>query len=175
MRGDTIRGGFWYLYNFNTVRIPISLELQLFIRTVLSAVSSKFGNVVCDKALDMVCVCPVRLCRAHCLKPAKISTLQDGAPQPPPAPLPQGVSDPVTVRTYRVKYEPFLEQIPSSGLTAGTEKEEQFLLPCVFNDPSAPRQEFWRKKAFSSKGNENLASWPWEQRECCEKLGVTES
>lgn len=113
-----------------------------------------------------------RLCRAYCSEPAKIPTLQDDAPWPPP-PLPQGTSDPVTVQTYRVKYEPFLEQIPSSGLATGTEKEEQFLLPCVFSDPTAPWQEFWRKKAFSNKGNENLASWPGEQSECCEKLGVT--
>lgn len=98
--------------------------------------------------------------------------LQDVAPWPPPAHLPQGVSDPVTVQTYRVKYEPFLEQIPSSGLTAETE-EEQFLFPRVFSDPTAPQQEFWRKKAYRNKGNENLASWLGEQSKCCEKLGVT--
>lgn len=111
-----------------------------------------------------VSVCPVETSQSSLFKACK---------DPPPTALPQGASDAVTVQTYRVKYEPFLEQIPSSGLTAETEKEEQFLLPCVFSDPTAPQQEFWRKKAFSNKGNENLASWPGEQSECCEKLGVT--
>lgn len=62
--------------------------------------------------------------------------------------------------SYRIKDEPFLEQTPSSDLAPGTENEEQFLLPCVFSGPSVCRQEFWRKKAFSNKGNENSASWP---------------
>lgn len=46
-------GEFRYLCNFNTIRIPIFIELQLFIRTVVSTVSSKFGSVVCDKPLDI--------------------------------------------------------------------------------------------------------------------------
>lgn len=53
MSGDTIEGGFDTSNNFNTVRIPIFIELQLLIRTVVSTVSSKFGDVVCDKPLDM--------------------------------------------------------------------------------------------------------------------------
>lgn len=146
--------------------------LQLFIRTVFSTVSSKFGNVVISLRTSQSAVAHWRLSRAHRLKPAKIPRhvmVFLGSHRR----LCPKVRLILLQSSYRVKDEPSLEQAPSSDLAPGTEKEEQCLLPCVFNDPSAHRQEFWRKAAFSNKGNENSASWPRERSERCGKLGET--